>query len=68
MPAEGGHPENAAAVPAAPPARDGPAPPALPDWLDQVPGANRAQLLAMKPEERAVTLATIARFYGFDTG
>ena len=58
----------------------GPAPPAassallpagaherLPDWLDQVPGANRAQLLAMPPHERAVTLATIGRFYGFDT-
>jgi hypothetical protein len=43
------------------------APPHLPDWLDQVPGVNRAQLLAMKPEERAVTLRTIARFYGFDT-
>jgi hypothetical protein len=33
-----------------------------------VPGANRAQLLGMKAEERALTLRTIARFYGFDTG
>jgi hypothetical protein len=63
-----GRPRGCAAGPAAPFSRNGPAPPTrLPDWLDRVPGANRAQLLAMKPEERAVTLRTIARFYGFDT-
>ena len=68
MPAEGGHPENAAAGTAAPLARDGPAPPALPDWLDRVPGANRAQLLALPEHERADTLRVWACFYGFDTG
>ena len=68
MPAEGRHHQEAAAGTAAPLARDGPAPPPLPDWLDLVPGANRAQLLAMKAEERALTLRTIARFYGFEAG
>jgi hypothetical protein len=32
-----------------------------------VPKVDRARLLAMRADERAVTLATIARFYGFDT-
>ena len=53
----GSGPPDAAAEPAAP----------LPSWLDQVPKLNRARLLAMKPAERAVTLRTIAAFYGFDT-
>jgi hypothetical protein len=64
------HPESAAgtAAPSRPKPRDGPAPPVFPDWLDRVPAANRAQLLAMKPEERAITLRTIAHFYSFKTG
>jgi hypothetical protein len=66
VPVPGPHQEAAAGT-AAPFSSGGPAPPELPDWLDRVPGANRAQLLAMNPAERAVTLATIAAFYGFDT-
>src|SRR5690606_33877775 len=66
MPAGGRHPQDAAAGAAAPSPHDGPPSP-LPDWLDRVPQVNRPQLLAMRPEERALTLSTIARFYGFDT-
>jgi hypothetical protein len=66
MPAEGGHHQDAGADTAAPLTRDGPVPP-LPDWLDRVPGANRAQLLAMPESVRAETLGVWARFYGFDT-
>jgi hypothetical protein len=64
-PASGRHQESAAGT-AAPLARDGPPP--LPDWLDLVPALNRAQLLAMPEKDRALTLRTIARFYGFETG
>jgi hypothetical protein len=67
MPAHGRHPESVAGT-AAPLARDGPAPPVLPDWVDRVPGANRPQLLAMPEAIRAETLQAWARFYGFDTG
>src|SRR5690606_25600006 len=71
MPAEGGHPDNAEAGRAAslsgPGTRDRPSPPSLPDWVDQVPQANRALLLAMPEAVRAETLRVWARFYGFDT-
>jgi hypothetical protein len=71
-PGEGRHPQNAATEPAAPSPgvgpREGPAPPAiLPDWVDQVPHADRARLLAMPEPVRAETLCVWARFYGFDT-
>jgi hypothetical protein len=69
-PAQGRHPENAAAgaaVPLGPQPRDGPTAPALPDWVDRVPGASRARLLVMPDSVRTETLRVWARFYGFDT-
>jgi hypothetical protein len=71
--ARGGHPQDTATGGSAPPSgpgpREGPAPSArLPDWVDLVPGASRARLLAMPEAVRAETLRVWARFYGFDTG
>jgi hypothetical protein len=60
-PAKPGHAQSGTAPPR-PPTDE-----RLPGWLDRIPGADRAQLLAMSPVVRAETLRVWAAFYGFDT-